>query len=66
MVNSASGYGGAITAALYLNEFVAKDIPWAHIDLMAFNIRDRPGRPIGGEAMGLFAMFDYLQDRYLA
>ena len=66
MVNSKSGYGGAITAALYLNEFVAKDIPWAHIDLMAFNVRERPGRPLGGEAMGLFAMFDYLQDRYQA
>ena len=66
MVNSAGGYGGAITAALYLNEFVAKDIPWAHIDLMAFNVRDRPGRPQGGEAMGLFAVFDYLQDRYQA
>jgi len=66
MVNSKSGYGGAITAALYLNEFVDKDIPWAHIDLMAFNVRDRPGRPLGGEAMGLFAMFDYLQDRYQA
>ncbi len=66
MVNSKSGYGGAITAALYLNEFVAKDIPWAHIDLMAFNIRERPGRPLGGEAMGLFSMFDYLQDRYQA
>jgi len=66
MVNSKSGYGGAITAALYLNEFVAKDISWAHIDLMAFNVRDRPGRPIGGEAMGLFSIFDYLQDRYQA
>lgn len=66
MVNSAGGYGGAITAALYLNEFVDDDIDWAHIDLMAFNIRDRPGRPLGGEAMGLFAMFDYLQSRYQA
>lgn len=66
MVNSKSGYGGAITAALYLDEFVDKDIPWVHIDLMAFNVRERPGRPIGGEAMGLFAMFDYLQDRYQA
>ena len=66
MVNSASGYGGAITAALYLNEFIDDDIAWAHIDLMAFNIRDRPGRPLGGEAMGLFAMYDYLQNRYQA
>ncbi|PID46255.1 MAG: leucyl aminopeptidase [Proteobacteria bacterium] len=66
MLNSADGYGGAITAALYLNQFVDGDIDWAHIDLMAFNIRDRPGRPQGGEAMGLFAMYDYLQGRYQA
>ncbi|PWQ98495.1 leucyl aminopeptidase family protein [Leucothrix arctica] len=66
MVNSASGYGGAISAALYLNEFVDEDISWAHIDLMAFNVRKRPGRPLGGEAMGLFAVFDYLQNRYPA
>jgi leucyl aminopeptidase len=66
MVNSASGYGGAISAALYLNEFVDEDISWAHIDLMAFNTRKRPGRPLGGEAMGLFAVFDYLQSRYPA
>jgi leucyl aminopeptidase len=65
MMNATSGgYGGAITAALYLNEFVDDDIEWGHIDLMAFNIRDRPGRPIGGEAMGLFSVFDYLQSRY--
>ncbi|RVU84463.1 leucyl aminopeptidase family protein [Leucothrix sargassi] len=66
MANCASGYGGAITAALYLNEFVDDDIEWAHIDLMALNIRKRPGRPLGGEAMGLFAVFDYLQSRYQA
>ena len=67
IVNCASGgYGGAITAALYLNEFVDEDISWVHIDLMAFNNRKRPGRPIGGEAMGLFAVFDYLQSRYQA
>jgi len=66
MVNCASGYGGAISAALYLNEFVDEDIQWAHIDLMALNNRKRPGRPLGGEAMGLFAVFDYLQGRYPA
>lgn len=66
MVNSASGYGGAITAALYLDQFVDSDIDWAHIDLMAFNIRERPGRPKGGEAMGLFTIYDYLQSRYQA
>ncbi len=65
MMNSSSeGYGGAITAALYLNEFVSADIPWAHFDVMAYNTRDRAGRPKGGEAMGLLATFTYLKTHY--
>ena len=50
------GYGGAITAALFLAEFVSSATPWAHIDLMAWNLRAQPGRPVGGEAMGLRAV----------
>ncbi|MDE1149312.1 MAG: leucyl aminopeptidase family protein [Azospirillaceae bacterium] len=58
------GYGGAITAALYLERFVSKGTPWAHIDLMAWNTASRPGRPEGGEAMGLRACFAMLSRRY--
>jgi len=61
---STEGYGGAITAALYLNEFVDEGIDWAHIDVMAWNTRERPGRPKGGEAMGLLKVFQYLLQRY--
>lgn len=57
-------YAGAITAALFLKEFVPDEIPWLHFDLMAWNLRTRPGRPQGGEAMGLRALFAYLQERY--
>lgn len=65
MVNSAStGFGGAITAALFLQAFVPDDIPWAHFDLMAWNTRSKPGRPEGGEAMGLRAVFGLLEQRY--
>ena len=65
LVNSTpTGYGGAITAALYLNEFVDDDKQWAHFDVMAWNTRERPGRPKGGEAMGLLVAFKYLQQRY--
>jgi len=64
--NSASdGYAGAITAALFLREFVPKDIPWVHFDVMAWNTRSRPGRPVGGEAMGIRALFAYLCGRFL-
>lgn len=64
--NSGGSYGGAITAALFLNEFVPKDIAWAHFDIMAWNTRERAGRPVGGEAMGLFAVFAYLESIYQA
>ena len=60
---SKGGYGGAITAALFLETFVPADIPWAHIDLMAWNLSSRPGRPEGGEAMGLRAAFAMIEAR---
>ena len=47
---SESSYAGAITAALFLKEFVSDDIPWAHFDLMAWNLKTQPGRPEGGES----------------
>jgi len=59
---SKGGYGGAITAALFLESFVDGDVPWAHIDLMAWNLTSKPGRPEGGEAMGLRAAFAMLAD----
>ncbi len=52
-----TGFGGAITAALFLQEFVEPSVSWAHIDLMAWNAVARPGRPEGGEAMGLRAVY---------
>lgn len=58
-----SAYGGAITAALFLEHFVG-DVPWVHIDLMAWNTKSTPGRPEGAEAMGVRAVFDYLERRY--
>ncbi len=62
--NASEPYGGAITAALFLQEFVPDDIPWLHFDMMAWNLRHRPGRPQGGEAMAIRALFAYLQQRF--
>ena len=65
LVNSASSpYGGAITAALYLESFV-DDVPWIHFDMMAWNRKKLTGKPFGGEAMGMRAMFEFLQNKYL-
>jgi len=57
-------FGGAITAALFLQEFVSSKTPWAHVDVMAWNLEHRPGRPQGGEAMGLRAAYAALRARY--
>ena len=57
------GYGGAIAAALFLQRFVGS-VPWLHLDVMAWNTATRPAHPVGGEAMGLRAVFTYLKDRF--
>lgn len=62
--NSCDSYAGAITAALFLKEFVPDDIPWLHFDIMAWNTRAKPGRPLGGEAMAIRALFSYLTQRF--
>ncbi|NJN21231.1 MAG: leucyl aminopeptidase family protein [Leptolyngbya sp. RL_3_1] len=61
---SSGSYGGAITAALFLREFVKPGIPWIHIDVMAWNIRSLPGRPEGGEAMGIRSVFELIRQRF--
>ncbi len=61
---ASSPFGGAIIAALYLAEFVSPDTAWAHLDMMASNVSARPGRPEGGEATGLRALYTYLRGRF--
>ena len=61
---SKNSYGGAITAALFLEHFVTKGTPWVHIDTFAWNQSKRAGRPEGGEALGLRAIFHYLKARF--
>jgi leucyl aminopeptidase len=59
-----SRHAGAITAALYMERFIPEGMPWLHLDTYAWNDGDRPGRPRGGEAMGLRAIFALLSKRY--
>ncbi|HEV2614819.1 MAG TPA: leucyl aminopeptidase family protein [Gammaproteobacteria bacterium] len=61
-----SMYGGAITAALFLKEFVSESISWAHFDIMAWNCSTSSAHPEGAEAMGIRAVFEYLQHRFSA
>jgi len=63
--NVAKGtFAGSIIGALYLAEFVSPQTTWAHLDIMASNTSPRPGRPEGGEATGLRALYAYLRERY--
>jgi leucyl aminopeptidase len=65
MVNSADGgFAGAITAALFLEAFVPADTPWLHLDTFAWTPAARPGRPKGGEALGLRAAWHLLKRRF--
>ena len=61
---SESPHAGAITAALYLQEFVEPGIPWAHLDVMAWNPQSRPGRPEGAEATALRALYAHIVQRF--
>jgi len=60
---AASPFAGAITAALFLQEFVTPGIPWVHLDIMAWNSAQRPGRPEGGEAMAMRAVYGAIAAR---
>jgi leucyl aminopeptidase len=62
MANNAMA--GAIYAALFLRRFVPDDIAWAHLDTWAWRDPAKPGRPKGGDALGLRSVFAALENRY--
>jgi leucyl aminopeptidase len=55
-----AGFAGSIVGALFLDRFVPDDLPWAHLDVYAWNDVSRAGRPMGGEAQGLRAVLSAL------
>ncbi|MEP6785728.1 MAG: leucyl aminopeptidase family protein [Sphingomonadales bacterium] len=58
------GFAGSVTAALFLQRFVPAETPWMHLDTFAWRPAGKPGRPKGGEALGLRAVWSMLQGRY--
>lgn len=65
VANAASSpMAGSITAALFLKRFVPDSVSWAHLDTYAWRDAGKPGRPKGGEALGLRTIFRVLQKRY--
>ncbi|MGQ4274744.1 leucyl aminopeptidase family protein [Terrihabitans sp. B22-R8] len=60
----AGGFAGAITAALFLRRFVTNTPSYAHIDIYAWTPSAKPGRPEGGEAHAIRAIYTLLSERY--
>lgn len=58
------GFAGATTAALFLKRFIPEGAIWAHFDTFAWRPTAKPGRPKGGDALGMRAAFAMLQKRY--
>ena len=59
-----SGLAGAVTAALFLQRFVPGNTPWLHLDTFAWQPTSKAGRPKGGEALGLRAVWAMVQLRF--
>jgi leucyl aminopeptidase len=59
-----SPMAGAVVAAMFMKNFVPQETPWAHLDTWAWRDSVKPGRPKGGEALGLRAVFEALCQRY--
>ena len=59
-----NGYAGASVAGLFLDRFVPEGLDWAHFDTFAWRPAAKPGRPKGGDALGLRAAWGMLRARY--
>ena len=59
-----NGFAGASVAGLFLDRFVTEGTDWAHFDTFAWRPAAKPGRPKGGDALGLRAAWGMLKARY--
>ena len=56
------GFGGAVTAALFLEKFV-KDVPWAHLDIYAWkDSAEGPWLESGGSGQTIPCLSEWLQN----
>ncbi|MBA4162690.1 MAG: aminopeptidase, partial [Novosphingobium sp.] len=62
--SSSNGYAGASVAGLFLDRFVPEGLDWIHFDTFAWRPAAKPGRPKGGDALGLRAAWGLLKGRY--
>jgi leucyl aminopeptidase len=61
---SESGFAGSILAALFLRRFLERAKTHLHVDIFGWTPLAKPGRPFGGEAQAIRALFSLLQERY--
>jgi leucyl aminopeptidase len=61
---SASPHAGAIIAALFLKRFVSASPAFVHLDLFAWNARERPGRPVGAESQCVRSLYRLIRARH--
>jgi len=61
---SEGGFAGSITAALFLKKFVALAKHYVHFDIFAWTPKALPGRPHGGEAQAIRALYALLKQRF--
>ncbi|HEY4344610.1 MAG TPA: leucyl aminopeptidase family protein [Parvibaculum sp.] len=61
---SDGAFAGSITAALFLRRFIDKSKAWVHFDIYGWAAKPRPGRPVGGEAQAIRALYHLLKNRY--
>jgi leucyl aminopeptidase len=61
---SESGFAGSIVAALFLKRFVEAARAYVHLDIFGWTPVAKPGRPFGGEAQAIRAIFAMLKSRY--
>ena len=61
---AANAFAGSIVAALFLRRFLSDATQWLHVDLYAWNGKERPGRPIGAELQAARALYAFLEERY--
>ena len=59
-----NGFAGATVAALFLDRFVGEGLDWAHFDTFAWRPAAKPGRPKGGDALGLMAAWRMILSRF--
>lgn len=68
MKNIGGRYGGSITAAQFLQRFIQKGTPWAHLDIagVTWGEKDRPTTPKGATAFGVRLLDQFVAQEYEA